>query len=410
VRIALVWSAEARLVDITVRHELFVRGFEALGHEVITVCTKQAAEGYSYPIKTVAAPGDLADPVLWRRLQADVAVMITWHMRAGVLAAIRAAGTRTIAIADSDGQVSLRVHPFATWRGMIAQHPRWDLKLRATKHWLQLLLRHARREDFEKITSTWHSDAVVFGTECARDNFRLILEHYQRSGLAHRLVVVPYPVNEAFCDGPIPSKKQNRLIAIARWDSPQKDAALMSAALRLFLQQGAQSEVLLIGRGGETRFRELTAQFPHVRYLGVQPVESIASLMAASRSIVFSSRWESGPVAAWEALALGSTVIGPPIPSFASLAAGQHFGRVSSTRRPADLAGAIAAEMAAWEAGTRDTRTIANHWRARVHPKSVCARMLDSLCGGGATVARLSDGNEARSNAHSRARALRRFK
>jgi glycosyltransferase involved in cell wall biosynthesis len=378
-RIALVWNADARLVDISVRHELFVRGFEALGHEVITVCTARTAEGYAYPVHLVEGPAALAETALWQGFHFEVAVLITWHMMPDVLAAIRATGTRTIALADSDGAVSMRVHPRATWRGMVAQQPRWDLKLRATKRWFQLLMLHGRREDHEKVESTRHSDALVFGTERARENFRAILAHYGADDLGDRLCVVPYPVNEVFCETPIATDRRNRIVAIARWDAPQKDTGLMAAALRLFCVRGPRTEVVLIGRGGEAWFGELTRCYPQVRYLGAQAPEAIAALLAESRSIVFSSRWESGPIAAWEMLAVGGTVIGPPCPNFLSLAADERFGRVSPTRCPRDLAEAMRREMAAWDAGTRDPQAIAGHWRARVHPAAVCAGLLDSL-------------------------------
>src|SRR5438094_4775432 len=114
-RIALVWNAAARLTDISFRHELYVRGFEALGHQAITVCTRESAEGYACPVHAVAKAADLAEPNLWLRLGCNIAVMVTWHRMADALAAMRAAGTRTVALADSDGQVSMRVHPRATW-------------------------------------------------------------------------------------------------------------------------------------------------------------------------------------------------------------------------------------------------------------------------------------------------------
>ena len=378
-RIALVWNAEARLVDITVRHELFVRGFEALGHEVLTVCTAQAAEGYDYAVHLVGDRSDLADPALWQRLRADVAVMITWHRMADVLAAIQSAGTCTIALADSDGQVSMRVHPWATWSEMMASRPRWDLKLRGTKYWLQLCLLQGRREDRDKIESTRYSDAVVFGTDRARDNFGASLSHYGQDQLAARLAVAPYPVNELFCEAPLPLRKRNCMVAIARWDSPQKDADLMAAALRLFFENGARTEMLLIGRGGEDRFDELLRRFPQVRYLGRQGPEAIAGLLADSRSLVLSSRWESGPIAAWEMLALGGTVIGPPIPNLVSIADGGRFGRVSRTRKPAHLAAAMRCEMEAWDCEERDPQAIAAEWRPRLHPTQVCRSYLDCV-------------------------------
>src|SRR5207302_4946457 len=97
------WQAAARLSDISFRHDLYVRGFEALGHQAIIVCPQESAEGYPGRVHTIASAAELAEPDLWRQLDCNVAVIITWHGMTDVLAAMRAAGTRTVALADSDG-------------------------------------------------------------------------------------------------------------------------------------------------------------------------------------------------------------------------------------------------------------------------------------------------------------------
>jgi hypothetical protein len=43
------------------------------------------------------------------------------------------------------------------------------------------------------------------------------------------------------------------------------------------------------------------------------------------------------------------------------------------------LAGAIGREMAAWESGRRNPEAIAHGWQARLHPKAVCATLLEAL-------------------------------
>ena len=136
---------------------------------------------------------------------------------------------------------------------------------------------------------------------------------------------------------------------------------------------------MLIGRGGEPWFSGLESRFPQVRYIGVRPPAVVASILAESRSILFSSRWESGPIAAWEALAVGCSVIGTPIPNLIDICAGGQFGRTCSTRRPADLARAIHDEMADLDTGLRQPHAIAEHWRAKVHPTAVCRKILDAL-------------------------------
>jgi glycosyltransferase involved in cell wall biosynthesis len=378
-RIALVWNADARLIDITVRHERYARGFEALGHEVTTVCTAGAGAGYPHPTLLVRDREQLADSALWRAQGFDVALLVTWHRMPDVLAALRSAGTRTVAIADSDGQVSARVHPRRTLAECLAQQPRWDLKLRAAKAWLLRLPRQAASDDRAKVESTRHSDVVVFGTERARRNFCRLLRRYGADGLCERTAVAPHPVDEEFCERLVNGRRPQRLIAIGRWDSPQKDGPLLEQALRLYLGSGGRAEVLLIGRGGEELFADLVRQYPQVRYLGVQPAGRVADLLAESRSLIISSRWESGPIVAWEALALGASVVGTPIPNLTEITGAGQFGRVSVSRRPADLAAAIRREMAAWDAGRRDPRAIAEHWRPRLHPAAVCRAMIDAL-------------------------------
>ncbi len=103
-RIALVWNSPARLADISLRLELYVRGFAALGHEALTVCWPGAGEGYPCPTVT-ADEAALGRTDFWRDLGAEVALVITWHRMGEILAAQRAAGMRTINVPDSDGCV-----------------------------------------------------------------------------------------------------------------------------------------------------------------------------------------------------------------------------------------------------------------------------------------------------------------
>jgi hypothetical protein len=105
----------------------------------------------------------------------------------------------------------------------------------------------------------------------------------------------------------------------------------------------------------------------------------VAETLSRARSILFSSRWEGCPHSAMEALVLGATVIGTPIPSLVSWTEDERFGRVASRARPRALARAMLEEMAAWDVGARDARAIAAHWRPRLDPAEVCRRLLEPL-------------------------------
>jgi glycosyltransferase involved in cell wall biosynthesis len=376
-RIALVWNAPARLADISLRFDLYVQGFETLGHTAVTVCSSKAAQGYPCPSITCDDEKALAEPAFWRDLGADVALVLTWHRMGDVLAALRAAGTRTINIPDSDGCLGVRAHFWATLDRTIRYRPGWLAKANCLRYWLQCYLLGDARNAHAILESTRHSDVVLFASRYCKEAFRRFLDSCGQSVLDEKVKVMPlYPVPERFCTLPLPAEKANRVVAVGRWDDPQKDAGLLAAAIKLFLRGPSRTEFVLVGRNGEPWFADLSRRFSQVQYVGVQSHEQLAQLLATSRSVLFSSRWEGFPHTVNEALALGCTVLGTPIPSLQGVCEAGYYGRVSRGRRPADLAEMIREEMRAWDAGEREPQRIAAVWREQLRPALVCERLL----------------------------------
>src|SRR5262249_13050394 len=156
---------------------------------------------------------------------------------------------------------------------------------------------------------TRHSDAQVFCARASAEEYRKVLRAEGVDELAARLAAVPYPVSEQFCSRPVSAERQRRVVAIGRWDAAQKHPRLMAAALERFLTRDRETEVVLIGQGGQRVFGGIARRHPQVRVAGVLPAEEVADCLAASRVLALSSRWESGPIVAFEALALGATVV-----------------------------------------------------------------------------------------------------
>ena len=381
-KIALVWNHQSRLLDCSFRFEQYLDGFRSLRHDPLVVCERNSAAGWSGPLEIVETAAELAEPGFWRRLGADVVVIVTWHRMAAVLAAIGAAGTRVIAIADTDGRLSPRVFPGAALERLMVYQDSLTGRLKCLKYWLGRYLAGTfgdSREDRQALASTRRSDALVFGHEQARRNFDRFLSRYRERPLGERVTVVPFAIGASFLNCRVPEARPDRLVAIGRWDDPQKDAGLLAAAIARLLDSNAHTEVVVLGRGGEGWFGPLARRYPRLRYAGVQPQDAVARSLAEARAIVFSSRWEGSPHAALEALALGATVVGPPIPSVVSWTEDGRFGTVSRSRRPASLARAMSAELSAWEEGRRDPKGISRHWRSRLAPAVVCRRMLEAL-------------------------------
>jgi len=366
------------LQSISLGYGQYYRGFSALGHDVRVFTLDGSGEGFGYPVAPFRAE-EAVDPAYWRSKRLEAAFITTGLGMTHLLSAMRAAGVRVINFTDTDGLIGYSVHPLATLKRMIVYYTSWPMKMRCLKFWLQKVIFQASAFDAETLSSLTLSEIAVLSNP---ETQRLVRDYLFRQGrrdLLDLTAVIPAPVHEQFCDAEVPSTKRNVFVAVGRWDDPAKHGELLAAALDQYYRSGGSAEAAVIGPGGEALFDPLTAQFRRVRYLGHQPREVLLGLLRDAWGIVFSSRWEGGPNAANEMLAMGGTVVGPPIPALVGLVDGTRFGRVARSHRSRALADAIAAEEAAWDEGRRDPRCIARHWRAVLHPLAVCSRIMEGL-------------------------------
>lgn len=380
-KIALVWNGPVALDRISFRHENYQAGWEALGHDAVLVTARELAGTFAGRTHLVAARDDLARVETWRTLAADVAVGVTWHRMSGMLAAIRAAGTQVVAIADSDGQVGFAAHPRISWLRIGAYQTTAAGRLRALRYFCRRYAASAARRDTEElefVASTRACDRVVLGSAPAIACFTGFLRQQRAGDLATRLREVPFAVPDSFCTRPL-VEKIDRVVAIGRWSDPQKDAALLAAALDRFLRRRRTTEVVLFGADPEPAFGALAQREPRLRLAGIQEPHVVAETLAQSRAALFSSRWETGPHVATEALALGATLVSVPMPNLEGMIDGGRFGTLARSRSPESLAAALSTELDAWDAGRREPAAIAAHGRARFSPVAVARGLLESL-------------------------------
>ncbi|QOV90638.1 glycosyltransferase [Humisphaera borealis] len=257
--------------------------------------------------------------------------------------------------------------------------PTFRGKLGATKHWLDRAIFRASEEHRALVANTAAADITTFGGLGPADEFRHLLRRIGAGELAERVNWLPYPVPHSFCSRELSTGRLDRIIAIGRWNSPQKNAALLASTVRQLSNRGSRSRIVIIGQGAKERFSVLARQVRNVQVLGVQPRERIRDLMAESRTLLLSSRWEGSPIVANEMLALGGTVVGTPIPSISGLVAETAYGRVSSYHNPHSLAAAVSKESDAWDRGERNPQAIAAYWRPLVSPVGVAQRLLALL-------------------------------
>ena len=173
-KIALVWNHRSRVLDCSFRFEQYLEGFRSLGHDPVVVCDRSSAQGFSGSLEVAETAARFAEPDFWRRIGADVAVIVTWHRMAAELTAMRTAGTRVVAIADTDGRVSLKTYPKAALERLVVYQDSVAGRLKCFKYWLGRRLREAVRgsdEDREALASTRASSALIFGHESGKRHF-----------------------------------------------------------------------------------------------------------------------------------------------------------------------------------------------------------------------------------------------
>lgn len=375
----MVWNGDVSLADISFRFEHYCEGLRSLGYDPILVCRKDHwIEGIASAV-TVDHGRDLLAVDFWRDLGAESAILVTWLRMSDLLSAISAAGTRIIAISDSDGLVGLRAHPGMTLTRMLVYHRDLRSRLGCIKYWLWRFFTDGLRgaaEDKEYLASVGACDTVVFSSPQAIDHFRRFLAFHHALHLAPRLRVVPYAVPESFCHSPIVLRRPRRLVAIGRWSDPQKDAGLLARGLRILLESDPSVGVDIFGFDAEPAFGALSRRFPNLHLRGPQPPEEIRRSLENAQALVFTSRWETGPHTATEALALGTTLTGAPIPNLEGFCDRGRFGTLASDRSPRALAEAMREELRLWSSGERDPQAVAAFWRARVSPESVCRQLM----------------------------------
>jgi len=345
------------------------------GREPLVICPSNEHPDFPYPVKVHAA-GEAARPEFWKQLGLDRVIMMTWFQHAEVYRAIRAAGIRIINRADSDGLVSARVFPGDAWMRLV--HPfRGTLDfLRRFRHFLNWYFVHSKAHDAGIIGILELSDRVVVETQSFLDNFAKFLNFHRRADLLARFSIVPHSVPDQFLCAELPPQRANRIFCSGRWDDDQKNAPLLAATIPLLLGSHPEMEFLIAGYGVEEAFSALAARHPRVRLLGLKDRSELPGVLSGCRFLLSSSRWESHPIGALEALCCGCTVVATPVPGFKDIVDRGTYGTLSLGHSPELLAKAAETEIRLWDEGKRHAVEIASHWRAEVSNKSVVAALL----------------------------------
>ncbi len=359
----------------------YLRQLERLGHEPVLICLDRAAGKTEYPV--IAADREtLKSPGFYERLKLDAAIAFTWFNEPWMVAAMKKAGMTVLTRGDSDGLLSIRQFPAHHYRVRMSAAKTMGGTFTAAKHLLQRYLLQYKREDTDRLNSLAWSDLSVLETAQAAEHVASFLTRYDRADLISRLKVVPHFVADEFLTCDVKTTRSDCAVAIGRWEDPQKNAPLLAAAIEIHLNYRPATRFYIIGgEAGRSQFDELTGKYPQVVYTGPQNAAGVRRYLADARVLLSASRWEGSPVVGNEALAMGATIVGTPIPAFIDICRRGDFGKYASRHYAEALAAALAQEWSDWDLGRRDPVAISQYWRPLLSSKVVVSKLVQLLKG-----------------------------
>jgi glycosyltransferase involved in cell wall biosynthesis len=355
---------------------LIPEGLQSLGFAVELHCPEARGGDWPLPVVEAGAEG-LSNPRHWEGRSLTGAIVFSFLRHARLLAAVAACGARVLAKADTTGQVIARVHPRATLEYALFDPPSFRRSLLGAGYWLARVGPLYRREASELVRAVDGAAATVVETHSARTAAELVLRRRGAGALAHRLVVIPNPVEGAFVREPVTADRERQLVAVGRWDLRVKDAPLLAAALDVFLRERPDHRAVVVGPGWE--HHSSAGASGRIEYRGQLAQRELVPLLGQSRTVVTSSRWESFSLSSHEGLAMGCTVVGPDLAPLREAVARGPYGTLAERRDARSLADALSAEADAWERGERDPLAGARFWRGDLAPEIVANRLAGLL-------------------------------
>jgi glycosyltransferase involved in cell wall biosynthesis len=350
-----------------------------LGHSPTLVCYASDNGEQQFPVIEAGAT-EMEKERFWRGLAIEAAIYFNWLRAPRILAAMKQAGLFVISRGDTDGQASARVFPKAAWLALEDSKDGVLDRLGKIKHWMRRYFTLSGAEDRDLLETIDRTDAVAIECEEAAKNLRRILAHYQRSDLEGKLHVIPHSVSDKILAREVYTGQRPRtIICGGRWDDPQKDPHLLATVLERLLQRQDDLQVTIVGAGADHLFERLTHQLPRILWLRRVPREKVAELLANSRVILSSSRWEGFSIITLEALCMGCTFAAPPLPGFISVAEHGRYGTISSRRDPTSLVSAVEQELELWDFGSRVPADISSVWRTRTSNHAVVSDLLSLI-------------------------------
>lgn len=369
---------------------LLCRGLQDMGYESRVIML-----GPAYPADDPdvirATPDELASPDWWRSLKLDGLIMVAWarHRETPISRAIVESGTPYVLLLDSTGSGYPLLHQWdalktfwraqrGTGRGLIARTAAF--LTRAILSGISTLIRHS----YLRYRHMRIPNVVICPTPSALERQREFCEFFGGKNHGVNLQLAPHPISDVYQWDPS-VQKEKRIIAVGRWNDLcfKRPNVLMSVCGEIARRQpclhidifGVTTKAVDDWHASlDSGVRE------RIHLHGFQPAAVIAKAEQKAQVLFIPSSSEGGPVALFESLACGTTIVGYNSGHLPGIrwAADRHNGGLAEHDTTESYVGALERELAKWERGEYSPQQISEYWRSKANYHAVLQTMLDA--------------------------------
>jgi hypothetical protein len=365
---------------------LLCQGLKSLGVDCRAVILGQPRDD-DFPDALRASWEQVTSYQWWQAHDLDGVALLSWGQPRyrPIIDAIRMAGCKVIHFTDTNGIRSPLAGPLAHLHIQFAYHWNKPLAVRILRALLSLpsgWLIDTWRYDPSRAAMIEAGDAFCAATPAAQKRFRRLVRIFGKDNGAEKVQILPFPVSFHF-GAEIKFQKEDIVVAVGRWDSPQKRAPLLTATISLAAQTRPNTQFQIFGRSGDflVQWHKKLPESVRTRVIlaGIVPNEELANAYRRARVMLVSAAYEGCHVSSAEAVCSGATIVScrSPLLEAVEWHASQQSGRTARRANPPSLTRALLEELEAWDQGQRDPFTIAESWRKVFLPNYVANKLLN---------------------------------
>lgn len=224
--------------------------------------------------------------------------------------------------------------------------------------------------------ATWVAGVSPIATQ----RIKRACKAYGGEYLSKRVITIPHPVAPYMAFDSLIEKK-SKILAIGRWNDPQKDVDLLIDVASEVLDKhpGVTFEIFgrITDRLENFRLSLEAGRQSRFNLHGIVSNMTLSRYMVEAQILLCTSVYESFHIASGEALCSGNSIVGPDIPEIPSLNwfCAEGHGTVAK-RNYCAISESILKELNKWENKDHNPAEISAIWRNRLYPSEVALQIL----------------------------------